>query len=68
MSLLFIFQMKYLQEMMTDVFVDTKMDNELHNVACNFVKKPGHVYHLYERDSGQRYFGMISPEVRLVVR
>ncbi|RZC31967.1 DUF2452 domain containing protein [Asbolus verrucosus] len=55
-------QMKHLQELMTDVFEETKLSIELHQVACNFVKRPGHLYHLYMRPSGQRYFGMLSPE------
>lgn len=50
---------------MNEVVHETKLHNELNNVACNFVKKPGQVYHLYERPSGQKYFGMLSPEVRL---
>jgi hypothetical protein len=59
-------QMKNLQELMTEVFEETKLSVELHKVACNFVKKPGHIYHLYQRPSGQKYFGMLSPEVILL--
>jgi hypothetical protein len=55
-------QMKNLQELMTEVFEETKLSVELHKVACNFVKKAGHIYHLYQRPSGQKYFGMLSPE------
>jgi hypothetical protein len=51
---------------MTEVFEETKLSVELHKVACNFVKKPGHIYHLYQRPSGQKYFGMLSPEVILL--
>ena len=36
----------------------------LHHAACNLVKKPGQVYYLYERESGQKYFSLLSPEVR----
>lgn len=55
-------QMKYLQESLYRVIEDTKRDSELHGAACNFVKKPGHAYHLYERPSGQKYFSMLSPQ------
>ncbi|CAH1183671.1 unnamed protein product [Phaedon cochleariae] len=55
-------QMKNLQELMTDVIRETNLNHELNGAACNFVKKPGNVYHLYERPSGQKYFGMLSPE------
>lgn len=34
-------------------------------MACNFVKKPGNVYYLYRRESGQRYFSLLSPKVRV---
>ncbi|XP_066253653.1 uncharacterized protein C1orf50 homolog isoform X2 [Euwallacea similis] len=37
-------------------------DNVLHMAACNFVKKPGHIYHLYEKPCGQKYFSMLSHE------
>ncbi|KAJ8970880.1 hypothetical protein NQ314_001005 [Rhamnusium bicolor] len=60
-------QMKNLQELMKDVISETKLHTELNNVACNFVKKPGHIYHLYERTSGQKYFSMLSPEVKRLV-
>lgn len=40
-----------------------KTDQNLHDAACNFKKVPGKVYHLYERESGQRYFSMLSPQV-----
>ncbi|KAJ3654986.1 hypothetical protein Zmor_014135 [Zophobas morio] len=55
-------QMKNLHDIMSDVFEETKLSIELHNVACNFVKRPGHIYHLYERPSGQKYLGMLSPQ------
>ena len=37
----------------------------LHHAACNLVKKPGQVYYLYERESGQKYFSLLSPEVMI---
>ncbi|XP_066139456.1 uncharacterized protein C1orf50 homolog isoform X2 [Euwallacea fornicatus] len=37
-------------------------DSVLHMAACNFVKKPGHIYHLYEKSCGQKYFSMLSHE------
>lgn len=58
--------MKNLQDLMSNVFEETKLSMELHNVACNFVKKPGHIYHLYQKPSGQQYLGMLSPEVKIL--
>ncbi|CAG9771904.1 unnamed protein product [Ceutorhynchus assimilis] len=41
---------------------DDSKDTNLHLAACNFLKKPGQVYHLYERPCGQKYFSMLSPQ------
>ena len=37
-------------------------DKQLHEVPCNFVKRPGHSYHLYKKSSGELFFSMISKE------
>ncbi|XP_051786359.1 uncharacterized protein C1orf50 homolog isoform X1 [Erpetoichthys calabaricus] len=55
-------QIRYLQEQARKVLEDAKIDGDLHHVACNFVKKPGNVYYLYMRESGQRYFSILSPK------
>lgn len=46
------------------VLEDARRDADLHHVACNMVKKPGNIYYLYQRESGQKYFSIISPQVR----
>jgi hypothetical protein len=33
----------------------------LHKARCSFQKRPGHVYHLYERRDGERWLSMIAP-------
>jgi len=38
-------------------------DADLHQAACNMVKKPGNTYYLYQRASGQKYISLLSPEV-----
>lgn len=43
---------------------EAKRDADLHHAACNVVKKPGNMYYLYMRDSGQRYFSILSPKVK----
>lgn len=58
--------MSYLQDQARQVLVKAKRDADLHHIACNFVKVPGNVYHLYERISGQKYFGMLSPNVIVI--
>ncbi|KAG8142165.1 hypothetical protein E2320_006122 [Naja naja] len=51
-----------LAEQVEKVLEDAKRDADLHHVACNFVKKPGNTYYLYRRESGQRYFSLLSPK------
>ncbi|KAI7795032.1 uncharacterized protein C1orf50 homolog [Triplophysa rosa] len=55
-------QIRYLQEQARKVLEDAKKDAELHHAACNVVKKPGNMYYLYMRESGQRYFSILSPK------
>ncbi|XP_033223358.1 uncharacterized protein C1orf50 homolog isoform X2 [Belonocnema kinseyi] len=43
-------------------FLETQENMKLHNVSCNFVKQPGNIYHLYQRQTGQCYFSMLTPE------
>jgi hypothetical protein len=56
-------QVHFLQQQAHKVLLDAKENLKLHHAACNFHKIPGHIYHLYERSSGQWYFSMLSPEV-----
>ncbi|XP_027254894.1 uncharacterized protein C1orf50 homolog isoform X6 [Cricetulus griseus] len=51
-----------LAEQVQKVLEDARRDADLHHVACNMVKKPGNIYYLYQRESGQQYFSIISPE------
>ncbi|XP_068598607.1 uncharacterized protein C1orf50 homolog [Brachionichthys hirsutus] len=55
-------QIRYLQEQAKKVLEEAKRDADLHHAACNIVKKPGNVYYLYQRPSGQKYFSIISPK------
>ncbi|XP_044017771.1 uncharacterized protein C1orf50 homolog [Aphidius gifuensis] len=55
-------QMKFLHQQAQRVLSDAKEHAILHHAACNFVKHPGNIYHLYEKSSGQCYFSMLSPE------
>ncbi|GCC17102.1 hypothetical protein chiPu_0017450 [Chiloscyllium punctatum] len=51
-----------LAQQIQKVLEEAKRDADLHHVACNIVKKPGTVYFMYRRDSGQRYFSILSPK------
>ncbi|KAM4871656.1 uncharacterized protein C1orf50 homolog isoform 2-T2 [Thomomys bottae] len=55
-------QIQHLQEQARKVLEEARRDADLHHVACNMVKKPGNIYYLYKRESGQQYFSIISPE------
>ncbi|XP_012603956.2 uncharacterized protein C1orf50 homolog [Microcebus murinus] len=55
-------QIQHLQEQARKVLEDARRDADLHHVACNMVKKPGNIYYLYKRESGQQYFSIISPK------
>lgn len=60
-------QIRFLQKQTESILLEAARNANLHHVACNFVKQPGHVYHLYQRESGQLYFSMLSPEVNIFV-
>uniref|UniRef100_A0A8C0BG36 Chromosome 1 open reading frame 50 n=3 Tax=Neoaves TaxID=3078114 RepID=A0A8C0BG36_9AVES len=55
-------QIRYLQEQARKVLDEANRDADLHHVACNLVKKPGNIYYMYRRESGQRYFSILSPK------
>ncbi|XP_017022492.1 uncharacterized protein C1orf50 homolog [Drosophila kikkawai] len=55
-------QIKMLQAQAMDILKESNINRELHGAACNFNKKPGQIYHLYQRASGQNYFSMLSPQ------
>ncbi|KAF4790982.1 hypothetical protein TURU_135466 [Turdus rufiventris] len=55
-------QIRLLQEQARKVLDEANRDADLHHVACNIVKKPGNVYYMYRRESGQRYFSILSPK------
>ncbi len=44
-----------------------KRDAQLHHAACNFMKAPGNVYHLYEKSNGKTFFSMLSPDVSVII-
>jgi len=54
-------QIKFLQRQALTILEEAKLNADLNHAACNMVKKPGNLYHLYERDSGQKYLSILSP-------
>jgi hypothetical protein len=55
-------QIRTLQEEARTILDDAKRDLDLHRAECNFVKRAGGLYHLYERPNGRLYFSMLSPD------
>ena len=54
-------QIKFLQDQAREILEKAKLEMELHNAACNLVKKPGTIYYYYLRESGQKYMSIMSP-------
>jgi hypothetical protein len=54
-------QMRALQEQARKVLEETRGDLELHRARCSFARRPGQVYHLYRKRSGELWFSMIAP-------
>ena len=55
-------QIRALQEEAARTLAEARDAAELHRAQCSFKKIPGKLYHLYQRDNGERYFSMLSPE------
>lgn len=51
-----------MQEQARGILEKAKLEKELHQAACNIIKKPGTVYYYYRRASGQKYMTIMSPE------
>lgn len=59
-------QIRSLQATAEAVLEAAKRDALLHRVRCNFEKKPGGVYHLYEDDDGTQWFSLLGPDEWIV--
>ncbi|XP_043263271.1 LOW QUALITY PROTEIN: uncharacterized protein C1orf50 homolog [Colletes gigas] len=55
-------QIRSLKKQAETILLTFHWNMKLYHVACNFVKHLGHVYHLYQQETGQLYFSMLSPE------
>jgi hypothetical protein len=54
-------QILALQEEARAVLDEAARAARLHRARCTFVKRPGHVYHLYRRGEDELYFSMLAP-------
>ena len=55
-------QIRALQDEARTILDRTKRDLDLHRAECRFTRRPGHVYHLYERADGRLTWSMIGPD------
>ncbi|XP_065842338.1 uncharacterized protein C1orf50 homolog [Oscarella lobularis] len=55
-------QIRFLQAQAHEVLENARRDAQLHHAECNFEKRPGKIYYLYEKPNGKTYFSMLSPE------
>jgi hypothetical protein len=54
-------QIRHLQQQARTILDQAKDSAALHRAVCRFQKKPGRIYHLYERPDGSSYLSMLSP-------
>ena len=55
-------QIRALQDQAREILEQAADSTRLHRAECNFQKRVGQVYHLYERPDGSSYFSMLSPQ------
>lgn len=55
-------QIKYLQGQAVNTLRKAKRDAQLNHASCNFKRRPGKIYHLYEKEDGIPFFSMLSPQ------
>jgi len=54
-------QIQNLQNEARKIIAQAEADIVLHNIQCNFEKKPGMILHLYVRKNGESFFSLLSP-------
>jgi len=55
-------QVRLLQQQAQTILQQTQRDQQLHRAKCNFQKKPGQSYHLYQDNGGQFILSLLSPD------
>lgn len=55
-------QMDHLQREAVRIVERAKQDMELHSIPCSVQKRVGVPYFLYEKETGYRFFSILSPE------
>jgi hypothetical protein len=54
-------QIRQLQDSARTILHQAEQEQALHQAACAFERKPGHIYHLYRKANGATFWSMLSP-------
>ncbi|CAH8461447.1 unnamed protein product [Schistosoma turkestanicum] len=54
-------EMQHLKSQARAILQNAHRDIQLHKLPCNFLKKPGNVYYVYEKSDSSQYFSLLSP-------
>ncbi|EIC20260.1 Protein of unknown function (DUF2452) [Thiorhodovibrio frisius] len=54
-------QIRHLQDSARAILKQAEDEQNLHQADCGFERKPGHIYHLYCKQDGSRFWSMLSP-------
>ncbi|MEM7158432.1 MAG: DUF2452 domain-containing protein [Myxococcota bacterium] len=55
-------QIRGLQNQARRIMDEARANASLHRARCNFQKRVGHTYHLYEKSDGSSYLSMLGPQ------
>lgn len=55
-------QIEHLQKEAIKIIEIANQNVMLHNISCQFIKRPGNTYYLYEKNDEILFFSIISPE------
>ncbi len=55
-------QIRRLQDDAREILAAARRDLDLHRAACNFSRRIGQIYHLYEKQDGTLAWSMLSPD------
>ena len=55
-------QMENIKNEINEIVNESKQTDVLNEIKCNFKKKPGNTYYLYQKPGGTLFFSILSPE------
>lgn len=55
-------QMENIKNEINEIVNESIQTDALNEIKCNFKKKPGNTYYLYQKPNGTLFFSILSPE------